>query len=419
LIASELAALRAAATPALSDIERLERRILAALQIWDSYRAKWALRVEPDLRATLNLIDDLAWLAYRAAHDRALASGQLAPERARLPPLVYTNACWSPFARSREQGYELDEGSGVLRQIDDFEPYLRCMPVPLIGIPWTLAAHLPDAVFVGHEAGHLVEDDLALDTELREVILAALPGADELHRQAWSRHWRSEVFADLWGVLCCGPAYALTLADRLVGAPGAASQAQPDAVGRWSAYPTPALRHSALVQALRCLGFEGDAQAMQARWLAACPQHAMPAFDADVAAVVCGLLRTPLRAFATSPGGAAQPLTSVLSFGADMQQTALADAQRALAQRQPLANDVRTLFAGLALAFLNSPQDFVQAQAQQRFVERLKLRRSQGVRSMAFTAKLAAKAPKAADVAAAKAARRQAAASAFLGLTGR
>ncbi len=408
LISTELTALRASAAPAWADIERLERRILAALQIWDSYRAKWALRVEPGLRLTLNLIDDLAWLAYRPAHERALASGQLAPERARLPPLVYTNPRWSPFARSREQGYELDEDSGVLHQVDDFEPYLRCMPVPLIGIPWTLAAHLPDAVFVGHEVGHLVEDDLALDTELRAVIQAALAGADETHRQAWSRHWRSEVFADIWGVLCCGPAYALTLAELLHGAPGAASEVQPDDVGRWGAYPTRALRLGVLVQALCVLAFDSDAQAMQARWLAACPQHAMPEFDADVAPVVQALMTTPLRAFASAKDGAAQPLSSVLSFSAAMHKLSLADAQRALSRRQPEALDVRTLFSGLALAFLRSPQTFRHVNAQARFVERLRSRRTQGVRAAA---------PEVAAVD--KAARRQAAAVALFGLTDR
>ena len=387
LISVELTALRASATsaaPAWADIERLERRILVAMQIWDSYRAKWALRVEPGLRLTLDLIDDLAWLAYRPAHDRALASGQLDAERARLPPLVYTNPCWSPFARSRERGYELDEASGELHLVDDFEPYLRCMPVPLIGIPWTLAAHLPDAVFVGHEVGHLVEDDLALDTELRAVILTALAPTDDVHQQAWSRHWRSEVFADLWGVLCCGPAYALTLAELLHGAPGAASEVQPDAQGRWSAYPTRALRLGVLVQALRALEFDADAQAMQAAWLAACPVHAMSDFEPDIEAVVQALMTSPLRAFASTKEGAAQPLSSVLSFSAAMQVQALADAQRALSLRMPEAEDVRTLFAGMALAYLQAPAGFGPAKAQQRFVGRLQTRRTQGVRAREF-----------------------------------
>ena len=414
LIAQELDGLRQLPEPALADIERLERRILAALQIWDSYRAKWALRIEPTLRLTLNLIDDLAWRAYRPAHERALASGQLPPERARLPPLVFTNPRWSPFARSREMGYELDEDSGVLRQVDDFEPYLRCMPVPLIGIPWTLVAHLPDAVFVGHEVGHLVEDDLALDGELRAAIQAVL--SDETHRQAWSRHWRSEVFADLWGVLCCGPAYAQTLAELLYGASDAATESQPDAQGRWSAYPTRALRLQVVAQALRCLpddaevdgSFARVAAALEARWRESCPGHAMADFDEDVQKVVRAMLTTPLQAFAAAKGKPAEPVLSVLCFTSAMHKAALADVDKALGQRQPGSDDVRVLFAGMALAFLQSPQSFRDLKAQQRFVDRLQQRRTQGVRA-------GENAPPRPDAAA----RSEATAARFFGLFGR
>jgi hypothetical protein len=397
----------------LAAVESLERRILAAVQIWDTYRSKWSQRVQASLRQTLDLIDDLAWQAYRPAHDLALASGWLPAGRARLPPLVFTNPRWSPFARSRERGYELDEASGVLQEIDDFEPWLRTMPVPLIGIPWTQAGHLPDAVFVGHEVGHLIEDDLGLQQMLVSIVDGALPAADLARRQAWSVHWRSEVFADVWGVLCCGPAFAETLVDLLIGAADVQTQAQPDAFNRWGPYPTHALRAAVLVAAVRALDearvpgvFASAADRLAARWRHAHPEpHAMPAFDGDAEAVVNALMCQPLEAFKRAREGGPMPLRQVLPFSPQMQADAEKDATEALALHSPVSSDVRTLFAGLAIAFAREPAAFGQRQVQQRFTGRLLQRRTQGLRAKEMAALQAAR-PKEAD-------RRAAAASAF------
>lgn len=383
LIGQDIAQLRAA--PTHDALLRQERRILAALQIWDSYRAKWAFRVEPRLAETLNLIDDLAWQACRPALQRALASGTLAPEQARLPPLVYPSPRWSPFARPREQGYELDEASGSWSEIDDFDTLLHCMPVPLIGIPWTQAAHLAEAVFVGHEVGHLVEEDLALAEPLRQALITALGTADAGRVEAWSEAWRSEVFADLWGLLCCGPAYAWMLADLLGDGAAALDAAQPDARGRFGAYPPRALRLRLLGEGLRQLSpgqagvFAADAAAIDARVAALPAPHPMPGHEADVAAVVSALLDTPLASFATGAGKAAQPLRGLFGFTVAMQQQAQADARRALARQTLAGNDLRVLFAALALAFRQAPDKIRDVQA--RFEARLSQVRTQGVRS--------------------------------------
>ncbi len=385
-----------AARPALAhaQLQRQERRILAALQIWDSYRAKWALRVEPRLAETLNLIDDLAWQAYRPALEAAIQSGSLPPQRARLPPLVFPSPRWSPFARPREQGYEIDESSGALSLVEDFDDLLRCMPVPLIGIPWTQAAHLAEAVFVGHECGHLVEEDLALQEPLRLAVRAALDAgtgaldsAAEERAAAWSEHWRSEVFADLWGLLCCGPAYARMLAEVLADTGTQPEAAQPDRAGRFGAYPPRALRMKLLAEGLRRIGalapapFENAALDIEQRiaLLPALPAP-MQGYADDAAPVVEALLGTPLAVFAM-PGQAARPVRAVLAFSATMQQKVQADASRALL-RQPLTgDDVRVLFAGLAWAFLESPADFRDRDVQARFEARLSRFRTQGVRS--------------------------------------
>jgi hypothetical protein len=374
-------------------LQRQERRILAALQIWDGYRAKWAMRVEPRMAETLNLVDDLAWQAYRPALEAAVASGLLQPDRARLPPLVYPTPRWSPFARPREQGYEIDEGSGAWSLVEDFDDLLRCMPVPLIGIPWTQVAHLAEAVFVGHEVGHLVEEDLDLQAPLADAIRAALTGTEgpaatlsDERLEAWSEHWRSEVFADLWGLLCCGPAYARMLAELLSGADASADRAQPDGAGHWGAYPTRALRLQVLSEGLRRLSdalptnFEQDARAIDdlARALALPPT--MPAFEADVAIVVRAMLDTPLGIFAL-PGRGPRSIRQVLAFGQPMQAQARIDADSALARKGLAAKDVRVLMSGLALAFLQSPEEFRARDVQRRFEARLSQVRTQGVRA--------------------------------------
>lgn len=374
-------------------LQRQERRILAALQIWDGYRAKWALRAEPSLAETLNLVDELAWQAYRPAMEAAVKSGALSPERAKLPPLVYPTPRWSPFARPREQGYEFDESNCSWSLVDDFEDLLRCMPVPLIGIPWTQAAHLAEAVFVGHETGHLVEEDLDLQGPFGNAIRAALECAaprdsvlSAMRLEAWSEHWRSEVFADVWGLLCCGPAYARMLADLLAGADASSDKAQPDASGRWSAYPPRALRMKVLSDGLRLLsnspsdGFEPHAAAIDELALALPIPQSMPNYLDDVATVVRALLDTPLEAFAL-PGVGPRSIREIFSFADAMQRQARTEADSALARKVLVAKDVRVLMSGLALAFLKSPKDFQEHNVQRRFEARLSQVRTQGVRS--------------------------------------
>jgi hypothetical protein len=389
LIEAELAGLREAGPVGVPDIERLERRILAALQIWESYRSKFALRIQDELRDSLRLIDELAWQAYVPAHDAAVASGRLDAERPRLPPLVFANTRWSPFARSREQAYELDESTGVLRNIGDFDRYLRTIPVPLIGIPWYQATHLPDAVFVGHEVGHIVEEDLGLDADLRSALKAALAPHAAARAEVWSRHWRSEVFADVYGVLATGPAFAQTLVDQLRGAPDIGTEKQPDKMGRWSDYPPRWLRVRLVCEALRRAPdsageagvFKAEADALAGAWDQAYPERQMTEFALDVESVVGAMLASPFEAFAPAAGAPGRALTEVLCFTRAMHDAALQDAVDVHELRDPSAKDVRTCFAAIALAFIRDPQGYADADVHRRFRAHLLAQQTQRVRA--------------------------------------
>jgi hypothetical protein len=377
--------------PLSSDaIVGFERNILAAIQIWDFYRAKLALRIDPSLRDSLALLDDLAWEAYHPARDRAVASGTVTATQVREPPLVFPNASWSPFARSRERAYELDESTGNLTDLGGLDQYLAAMPVPVVGIPWYQLAHLPDAVFIGHEVGHLVEEDLALEEPLRHAVATSLANAPEEHISAWSRRWRSEVFADVYGVLVCGPAYAQALIDVMSGDPAAiASDLQPTPQG-WSTYPTRALRALVVCEAVRRLPadaadkklFFAAGDRLQETWTAAYPQHAMASFVPDVAHVVCALMTKPLAAFATKsqPEGAA--VDDVLAFDARRECSARKDAENAFGQRGLKSQDVRTLFASVAHAFHDNSDGFLRSDVQERFRYELDRRRNRAPRGI-------------------------------------
>ena len=311
----------------------------------------------------------------------------MAAERVRQSPLVFPNVRWSPFARSRAQAYELDETGADPHALADLDDWLRAMPVPLVGIPWYQMAHLPEAVFIGHEVGHLVEEDLGLEGDLAGAIESKLATAPEQRRAAWSRHWRSEVFADVYGVLTTGSAYVAALLDLLGGDSGLVeTELQPQAsrpVGQeWSSYPTRAIRAQLVCEVLRQLPAGAPDPALLAtladehrtRWSTAYPAHAMPEYVDDIPGVVAALLSSPLPAFGE------RPVTDVLSFSVAQEMAARRDAGEANRQGQLKSGDVRALFAGVTHAFLEDPAAFVASRAHDRFRNQLLQRRGREVR---------------------------------------
>jgi hypothetical protein len=82
-------------------VEGFERKILAALHIWQWYRDKFALRLVDFLQTPLAIVDDLAWHAYRAPRDAAVASEAVGPDKVREPPLLYPTAVERVRAHSR------------------------------------------------------------------------------------------------------------------------------------------------------------------------------------------------------------------------------------------------------------------------------------------------------------------------------
>ena len=208
-----------------------ERRILDIYRLWGFFRDKLALRFVPWVATSLSAADDLAWTCYGPAQ-RFIAA-----ERRREPPLVYFTGGASPFLMPRESLYVVEPlPDGGLRA-PQFAEIVRALPVALIGLPWSLADHLPDAPLIAHEVGHAIEFDLGLAEKVRALIEAAVPAQ---RREAWGA-WSSEVFADLFGVLSCGSGYSRALAALLTAHPRRV--AGDERTGSdWGTYPTATAR---------------------------------------------------------------------------------------------------------------------------------------------------------------------------------
>lgn len=179
--------------------------------IWGYFQAKLALRTAKLLQNPLRCTDEYAWECYRLARNQALAAGKLDQGSLREPPLTFFSGAWAPFIQRRGTFYEVE---GVLpRESERFDEIFSLLPIPVIGIPWSLASFAPASVAIAHEIGHAVEVDFQVAQPITEA-LDALSGLSEEHRMKW-KGWRAELFADLYGVLCAGPAYVALLIDYL------------------------------------------------------------------------------------------------------------------------------------------------------------------------------------------------------------
>jgi hypothetical protein len=328
---SAIGSLSAEPTAVLDQAISLESEILAAHAIWEVFRSKFVLREDEMFRDILAACDDLAWECYGPAMRR------FAPDR-KGPPLVYFSATWSPFMMPRDSSFhnEVRAGpgaAGVLRD-EAFLQVQKRLPIPLIGIPWYHAYHLPGALIIAHEVGHVVEFDFDLSADID----AALSNAQLDHEAIWKK-WASEVFADLYGCLCLGPAFVGAMMD-LLSTSVSAVQTETRTDGK---YPTRTLRMELMIEALARTGHMADAARLRATWENAYgPMKTMLAFTDDVCRVIKALCSGPYR------GG---PLTNIIGFPTNV-TAELATIGEAAANgmanflEQKNITDPRRLFAG-------------------------------------------------------------------------
>lgn len=307
------------ASPASSRIlgqaRRWESAILAAHTLWEFFRSKLLLRESPHFGQPLALCDDLAWACYRPARD---AFGTAPP---REPPLVYLNALWSPFAMPRGGNFAAEirpvPGLGTALGSDAFRQALDQLPIPLVGLPWYHTSHLPAALLIAHEIGHVVAWDFSLDADIQRAIDHDA-GLDAARAESWSG-WRDEIFADFYAVCATGPAFLGALVD-LLAAPPAEIRAE---TGAGAPHPPRALRVALAGRMLREIGFENDALRLEADWASACgslQETSVARFAADLQPLARALRQArfhgrTLADVITPPSGSAETLANKVRDG--------------------------------------------------------------------------------------------------------
>jgi len=348
---------------------QFERQVLDLHRVWDFFREKLALRYVDRFADYLLAADEFAWACYEPMQQAATAAGTVEPAAVREPPLVCFTPVSTPFSIPRGASYSQDVGGAAL-----VSPVSRALaqrlPIPVVGVPWYQLHHLPDALVIGHEVGHHVERDARLTGTVQRLVVEAA-GAGS----AWDG-WAAEAFADVYGVLCGGPAFAQVLADFLVVA-GAEHAASED-------YPPVKLRVALTVAALEAAAAAaGEREAAEARaaitelrsgWADDGVMTDLGDQAPEAAAVAGALVAGP---YPELGGG---PITRVVGFGAKRLADHRDDAAALLDRRPPGTNDARTLMAAAGRAYALNPQAFAASNVPDRVLRRMRAIQAPGVR---------------------------------------
>lgn len=263
-----------------------QRNCAAVHALWSYYRAKFLMRLHPELGLFLRSADAYVWACYQPV----LAAQQAAqPETAfRSPPLVTFDVERSAWALSR-----FANTAAIAAASEPLDAALSAMPLALLGIPWQTAELLPNLAVLSHETGHVVDSDFAFADRIRSALADALAASDLC--DGWSYFWRKEVFADFFGCYTAGPSFVWALADLIPDSPERTrTKTRPGSDGdeekRWGRYPPATLRMLLNIHALRELGHADAADAITSYWRDDYPTHAMAAYEDDVKRVVAALL---------------------------------------------------------------------------------------------------------------------------------
>ena len=360
-IATELDTPSGAAGAAAHGVVDIEPMILDVHRIWEFFRSKLSQRYVPWFEPFLVAADQYAWECYDPIR-KAVDPAHVAPADVREPPMVFFNGGWSPFTMSRGIEYEAEFVPEEDFPAERYREILRSLPFPVIGVPWYQVRHLPDAVLLGHEVGHAVEDDFHLTDRLRALIAAGFDDGSvpDAHREAWSS-WLGEVFADLFGVLGGGAAFVSALMDLVAGPVDRIETERADAPG-WGIYPPAALRVHITFVALDATGFATEREALQARWKATWPRHAMEAFEADAKPIVSALIGRPI------PELGGSTLMALVPFAGQAKKArAASEALEARTAIEP--TDARALLAFARMAFDASAAGYLKDGVEERVLD--------------------------------------------------
>jgi hypothetical protein len=362
----------------LTKARELELAILESHRVWEFFRSKLSLRSIEWFNKYLIAADELAWECYSAAQNK-LDPNYLAKEKVKEPPLVFFNGGSSPFTMPRDYAFDAEAVPDEEIQTGGVLAVLRALPIPVIGIPWFQIQHLPEMLVVAHEVGHDVESDFELTADLEQALDKAMDAAktDAGHRSAWHA-WLGEIFADVYGVLSCGPAFVQSLMDFLATDRDKITS-EVRTAPRWELYPTDYLRVLINIEALDETAFATDRKRLKDQWAATYSEHAMTDYEKDIPAIVKAIIDGPYTAF----GGAA--LKDVISFTVMDQYSTNSDANRLEAGAGPEASTTRVLFAAATTVFARAPEKYGELKLQQLILDHVNQIRTAGVRGSETT----------------------------------
>ncbi len=277
---------------ALNRHERQAKQLLFAQRTWDYFRSKLSLRDLKDLRPLLQCADEFAWSCYRPAWEAARQANEIDANDLKEPPLVYLTGSETPFVQVR-QGRFTPEGIGA----EDVRAYgsLLALPIPVIGLPWPQLKQVSLVVTLAHEVGHAVDEDFGVGAAV-DAAIGSLGGVLGERSKAWLA-WRRELIADVYGVLCVGPAHLIALSDYLLTTEDAVRAERVD-LKQPGKYPPRQLRVFFNARLLAAIGL-ADVGVWPA-WDELYPVRGMQDFDdyaADADAVARALLNTPVSKF--------------------------------------------------------------------------------------------------------------------------
>jgi hypothetical protein len=336
----------ARAEEVLKRSRNLEQNILAVRRVWEFFRVKWIQRTEAEFKDYLAIADELAWACYKPVLDCAISDPGHPPRQE--PPLVFLNGGGSPFALAREDAFEAELVVGD--QIDGAttRDVLDNLPVPVIGVPWFQTGHLPDALVISHEAGHLVLEDFKLRDQVMREVHGAVAGSPNV--SAWEA-WLNEVFADVFGCVAMGPAFVSALLDFLaVGY----SDVETEMVDprEWGKYPPNYVRVRLNIAALEMLDFTTEAGELKDRW----KRYQWPGFSAyegDLNKIAGAIINGKHR------GLNGMSLREILAFTQADQRHALEIAGNVLHQDLPkFTMDIRAILAAVRALYDPDPRSF-------------------------------------------------------------
>ncbi|CRK57705.1 hypothetical protein [Alloactinosynnema sp. L-07] len=325
----------------------MQVRILEVHRLWDHFRSKFALRYLPAFSKYLGLADEFVWACYRPILDAAEAPGD--PAMVKEAPLVFFSGQYAPITHQRNVPFTTE--SVKEEHSIEFLQLVQRLPVPLIGLPWYQASHLPDMVLIAHEVGHTVERDFEMAEVTVKQFYPPGPTLPAATRDSWLR-WLPEVFADVFATLSVGDAYLSGLADLLAVEP---RSDKPPAEEKLR-YPPATVRVAIGAEVLRRMNLTGKSDARLADWRTVHPRpgdaDSLNPFLADVSTIVDCLLG------ARYPRLGGRTLRECVKFEPTAEELD-DDIDLVLQGRRPYTIDVRTVVALARLAFERDPAGFL------------------------------------------------------------